>query len=110
MKAKRNQTVPKNPAIFDCTDGAAAANTTVEVEPLPCTMQEEGMALADAVECPTHYSVSGFGFGNFCNCYVPTSETCPEQPSPASFGALLSKTVSFGLTGVLCYAFSMLVI
>ncbi len=84
--------------ILDCTDDGAAANTTVEVVPLPlpCTMKEEGMTLADVVECPTHSPVI-FGFGNWCNCYVPKSETCPEQPSPASIGALLSKTVSFGL-------------
>ena len=104
-----DQFEPENPAIFDCTDGAAA-NTTVEVEPLPCTMQEENMTLADVVECPTHFNAYVHKGFSMCNCYVPTSETCPEQPSPASFGAMLSKTVSFGFTGMLCYALSMLVL
>jgi hypothetical protein len=106
-----DQFVPENPAIFNCTAGAAAS-ATVEVVPLPCTMQEEDMTLSDVVECPDHhYPVTGF-----CRCYVPTSETCPEsepepeESSPASFGAMLSKTVSFGFTGMLCYALSMLVL
>ena len=78
----------------------------MEVVPLPCTMKEEGMTLADVVECPIHYSA--LGVDSLCKCYVPTSETCPEPSS--AFGALLSTTVSFGLSGLLCYALSMLIL
>ena len=48
-------------------------------------MQEQDMTLLDGVACPAH-TRGGFGVGAFCECNVPTSETCPE-PSPASVGA-----------------------
>ncbi len=89
---------------FECTDGSTNFNvTTPELQPLPCTMQMKNMALADLVECPQQTKKS-FSDKYICECFVPTSETCPEpdEPSPASFGALLSKTVSFGLSGMLC--------
>ena len=90
---------------FECTDGSTANSnvTTPELQPLPCTMQMQNMTLADVVECPKQTKKS-FSDKYICECFVPTAETCPEpdEPSPASFGALLSKTVSFGLSGMLC--------
>ena len=67
-------------------------------------MQEQDMTLLDGVACPAH-TRGGFGVGAFCECNVPTSETCPE-PSPASVGAFLSKAISFGLAGMIGYALS----
>lgn len=91
---------------FECTDGSIDNFnvTTPELQPLPCTMQIKDITLADLVECPKQTKKS-FSDNYICECFVPTAETCPEpdEPSPASFGALLSKTVSFGLTGMLCY-------
>ena len=89
---------------FECTDGSTANFnvTTPELQPLPCTMQIKDMTLADVVECPKQ-TKNSFSDKYICECFVPTAETCPDEPSPASFGALLSKTVSFSLSGMLCY-------
>ncbi len=83
-----------------------AANAAVEVEPFPCAMQKQEMKTIDVVECPTQND-----FVDVCQCFVPSAATCPTPAptSPASFGVLLSKSTSFGLTGILCYILGMLV-
>lgn len=84
---------------FVCADGAAA-NAIVELDPLPCTMQQQEMTTTDVVECPSEDESDPYQ----CYCFVPAATACPTPApvSPASFGVLLSKLVSFGVTSMLC--------
>jgi hypothetical protein len=91
---------------FGCIDGATA-NAVVEVEPFPCTMHKEDMKTIDVVECPRQSDIPPYD----CKCFVPSAAACPTPApsSPASFGALLRKSTSFGLRGILCYILGVLV-
>jgi len=91
---------------FGCIDDDAA-NAAVELKLFPCTMQKQEMKTIDVVECPRQETSPPYE----CRCFVPSAATCPTPAptSPASFGVLLSKSTSFGLTGILCYILGMLV-
>ena len=92
----------------------------IELVSLPCTMQGQEMTLMNVVKCP-HERVQSWPY--YLLFLLPT-ETCSATstpapspveeaaalptPSPASFGDLLSKAVSFELTGMSCHVFAVL--